>query len=134
MQPEGVTSLDLLHKMSAGSFSAKKKVFGLIQSKKKLKKAPAARSTLSIFSSQDDDDHDDDGTGDIDRANRELSKRAAACDMRLLEGGAEDDYDGHYDDFKQQDMKRQRGSLLTGDAKEAPPVRFHITPDYTTLH
>jgi hypothetical protein len=118
--------------MSASSFPSGQKKFGLIQNKKKKKSAaPARRPVLSMFSSleEDDDDEDEGDGGAINRANLELSRRAAACDMSLLEppggaAGSEDiyDYDGAYDEFKQDQLQKNQASSLLGSNKETALV------------
>ena len=134
-----------LSQMSASSFPVKQKKFGLIPSKKKKKPAVApARKQLSMFSSLEDDDDDDDDEGhggDVNRANRELSRRAATSDMSLLDPDPDSadakggiyDYDGAYDDFKQEAVQKKT-SLLSGSNKnttmvcpKSPPIAITIT-------
>ena len=112
--------------MSANSFSMKQKKFGLIPSAKK-KKGPPVRQKLSMFSSLEEDDE---GEDDIARANKQLSlSRRVETDMSLLESDDKDgifDYDGTYDEFKQEQTKKT--SFLSGGAKEkeAPVSIVHV--------
>lgn len=154
--PHLISSLRITIRMSASSFPAKQKIFGLIPSKKKKKTTAApARKQLSMFSSiEEDDDEDNDEDkgrgGDVHRANRELSRRAATCDMSLLnppatslptdsesdsKGGGNIsiyDYDGAYDDFKQEAVqKKSTMALLSGANKDTALVLYSSSNNIT---
>lgn len=96
-------------------------------SKKKKAAAPTRKPALGMFSSPLEED-DDEGTGDIDRANKELSRRAASCDMSLLEADSKNadiyDYDGSYDDFKQEAVQKQTSLLSGGNESTAPKSKY----------
>jgi len=96
-------------------------------SKKKKATAPARKPALGMFSSPLEED-DDEGAGDINRANKELSRRAASCDMSLLEADSKNadiyDYDGSYDDFKQEAVQKKTSLLSGGNEPTAPKSKY----------
>jgi len=99
--------------------------YGLQKKKTNAKKIPTANKVAAFFS-QDDDEEEEERSGDIVRANKQLTKQSTDIETLRKSLSEEEaklyDYDGSYDEFKAASTNRllaASGSLLGEDKKKS---------------